>query len=177
MREGIMRYVLCAGLVAALVTGCQGPGYGVKDGGKDAGQKPDAAPAATSAEAPSAVPDRTPGFSIWSIFGGNKDFVRKRLDPGVGKSKTEQIAKFGQPVKCTPDPKGGEVCLWHDQGMAEGGTADPSMHQVYYSFDKGGVAQRWDYRGVYGKLSSRDAAPEADRKSTRLNSSHQLISY
>ena len=91
------------------------------------------------------------------MFGGNREFVRKRLDPGLGKPKAEQVAKFGQPVQCTQDPNGGEVCAWHDGGMAEGGTADPSMHQVYYSFDKSGVAREWDYRGVYGKLSSRDA--------------------
>jgi hypothetical protein len=156
MREGIMRHMLWAGVVAVLLAGCQGPGYGVKEGE----QKSAAAPAAASAEAPPGVPDRTPGFSIWSIFGGNKDFVRKRLDPGVGKLKADQVARLGQPVQCTLDPKGGELCLWHDQGMAEGGTADPSMHQVYYSFDKSGVARRWDYRGVYGKLSSADAVPE-----------------
>jgi hypothetical protein len=162
----MMRNMLWAGTVVLLLAACQGPGYGVKegprDGGKEGGQQAAAAPATASAEAPPAgVPDRTPGFSIWSIFGGNKDFVRKRLDPGVGKSKADQVARLGQPVQCTPDPKGGELCLWHDQGMAEGGTADPSMHQVYYSFDKGGVARRWDYRGVYGKLSSADAVPEA----------------
>jgi len=144
------------GLVAALLTGCQGPGYGVKE----TEQKPGVGQTASQPDAPSVVPDKTPGFSIWSMFGSNREFVRKRLDPGVGKLKTEQIAKLGQPVHCTPDPKGGEVCLWHDKGMAEGGTADPSMHQVYYSFDKAGVAREWDYRGVYGKLSSRDPASD-----------------
>jgi hypothetical protein len=95
------------------------------------------------------------------MFGSNKEFVRKRLDPGLGHSKQEQVAKLGNPVQCTPNPKGGEICLWHDKGMAEGGTSDPSMHQVYYAFDQGGVAQEWDYRGVYGKLSSRDALFES----------------
>lgn len=162
-----MRSMLWVGVMAVLLAGCQGPGYGAKEGGREggaeSGQAPAAAPAAS--DVPAGVPDRTPGFSIWSIFGGNKDFVRKRLDPGVGKLKADQIARLGQPVQCTPDPKGGELCVWHDKGMSEGGSADPSMHQVYYSFDKGGVARRWDYRGVYGKLSSTDTVPEAKTSS------------
>ena len=152
-----MRYVILMGLVVGMLAGCTGPGFGVKDAETKGGDGQAPAPAKQHL----LVPDKTPGFSIWSMFGGNREFVRKRLDPGLGKPKAEQIAKFGQPVQCTPDPKGGEVCAWHDAGMAEGGTADPSMHQVYYSFDKSGVAREWDYRGVYGKLSSRDAEPQA----------------
>jgi len=160
-----MRYAAYVAFAAIVFVGCQGPGYGVKEGEQktEAGQ-----PAGTSSTTPAAssdsppgVPDKTPGFSIWSLSGGNKEFVRKRLDPGIGKPKTEQVTKMGEPVQCTPNPKGGEVCLWHDKGMAEGGTSEASMHQVYYSFDKTGVAREWDYRGVYGKLSSRDLAPDA----------------
>lgn len=121
-----MRYPILMGLVVAMLAGCAGSGFGVKD---------------AESEQPSLVPDKAPGFSIWSVFGGNREFVRKRLDPGLGKPKAEEISKFGQPVQCTPNPKGGEVCAWHDGGMAEGGTADPSMHQVYYSFDESGVAR------------------------------------
>ena len=158
-----MRYALHIGFVMLLLVGCQGPGYGVKETDQKADQKTDTGSTASSpsTEAPAGVPDKTPGFSIWSMFGSNKEFVRKRLDPWLGKSKAELVAKLGDPVQCTPNPKGGVVCLWHDKGMAEGGTSDPSMHQVYYSLDAQGVAREWDYRGVYGKLSSRDAVPEA----------------
>jgi hypothetical protein len=154
-----MQTMVRIGIVTVFLTACQGPGYGVKEADHKAAtekttgtEQPSAQP-----ESPAGVPDKTPGFSIWSMFGGNKEFVRKRLEPGLGHTKKEQVAKLGTPVQCTPHPKGGEICLWHDKGMAEGGTSDPSMHQVYYSFDKDGMAQEWDYRGVYGKLSSRDA--------------------
>ena len=157
-----MRYAWHIGLVVVSLVACQGPGYGVKEADQKADQKTDTAPSSSaSSEAPAGVPDKTPGFSIWSVFSGNKEFVRKRLDPWLGKSKAELVAKLGDPVQCTPNPKGGTVCLWHDKGMAEGGTSEPSMHQVYYSLDDQGVAREWDYRGVYGKLSSRDALPEA----------------
>lgn len=166
-----MRYAMQIGLVAILVAACQGPGYGVKESdqtpGTGQGSGSGQPAAATASDAPPGVPDKTPGFSIWSMFGSNKDFVRKRLDPGIGKPKMEQVAKMGEPVQCTPNPKGGEVCLWHDKGMAEGGTSDPSMHQVYYSFDASGVAREWDYRGVYGKLSSRDPAPTSQPPATK----------
>lgn len=155
-----MRYVMYIGVLALLLSACRGPGYGVSDQKTEGGQTVSTPPS----DAPPGVPDKTPGFSIWSAFGGNKEFVRKRLDPGIGKPKTEQVARMGEPVQCIPNPKnGGEVCLWHDKAMAEGGTSDPSMHQVYYNFDKGGVAREWDYRGVYGKLSSRDPAPEPQK--------------
>lgn len=162
-----MRYGVYLGLAAIMIVACQGPGYGVKEGEQktEAGQP--AGTASATSDSPPGVPDKTPGFSIWSLSGGNKDFVRKRLDPGIGKPKSEQVAKMGEPVQCTPNPKGGEVCQWHDKGMAEGGTSEASMHQVYYSFDKGGVAREWDYRGVYGKLSSRDQPPETQPSATK----------
>ena len=151
-----MRYVMYVSVLVAALTACQGPGYGVTEQ-KTEGSQTGASP---QADVPPGVPDKAPGFSILSAFASSKEFVRKRLDPGIGKPKAEQVAKFGDPVTCTPNPKGGETCLWHDKGMTEGGTSDPSMHQVYYAFDTGGVAREWYYRGMYGKLSSRDPAPE-----------------
>ena len=154
-----MRHVMYIGVLVAALVACQGPGYGVSEQKSEGGQVVSAPPA----DLPPGVPDATPGFSILSAFASSKEFVRKRLDPEIGKPKSEQVAKFGDPVQCTPNPKnGGEVCLWHDKGMAEGGTSDPSMHQVYYNFDKGGVAREWYYRGMYGKLSSRDPVPTSE---------------
>lgn len=98
------------------------------------------------------------GFSIWSMSSGNEEAVRKRLDVGLGKSKTEEIVTFGQPFRCNLLPRGGEVCGWYDAGMSDGGTTDSNQHRVFYTFDQSGKANDWNYQGAYGKHSSRDAS-------------------
>ena len=104
-----------------------------------------------------AIEGTTPGFSIWSALGGNPEHVRQRLDPGLGKTKKEQIATFGQPFRCQDLRTGGEVCGWYDGGMSLGST-DPNQHLVYFTFAPTGQASEWDYQGAYGKFSSRDTS-------------------
>lgn len=103
-----------------------------------------------------AMEGRTPGSSLWSLFGGNVEHVRTRLDAALGKTKTEQTATFGQPFRCNPSP-GGEICGWYDGGMSLGST-DATQHVIYFTFDGTGKASAWDYQGAYGKHSSRDTS-------------------
>ena len=104
-----------------------------------------------------AMEGRTPGSSLWSLFGGNVEHVRSRLDAALGKTKTEQTATFGQPFRCKDLSTGGEVCGWYDEGMSLGST-DSTQHVVYFTFDATGKASAWDYQGAYGKHSSRDSS-------------------
>lgn len=101
---------------------------------------------------------RTPGLSIWSMFGGNIERVRKRLDAGLGKTKPEEAITFGEPFRCDALQTGEEVCGWFDAGMSDGGTTEASQHLVYFTFDPSKKASAWDYQGAYGKHSSRDAS-------------------
>jgi hypothetical protein len=104
-----------------------------------------------------AMEGQTPGVSIWSLFGGNIEHVRTRLDAGLGKTKKEEMGTFGQPFRCKDLPTGGEVCGWYDEGMSLGST-DSTQHVVYFTFDAMGKASAWDYQGAYGKHSSRDSS-------------------
>ena len=101
--------------------------------------------------------DTPVGFSVWSLFSGNEEIVHKRLDGGLGKTKAEESATFGEPFQCNKPPAGGEVCGWYDGGMSSGGITDSSQHRVFYTFDKNGKASEWSYQGLYGKHNSRDA--------------------
>lgn len=144
-----MRNVLTLGFVLLLgcsaVAGCSGAGM------QDAENQSRAAQV-------KAMEGRMPGLSIWSMFGGNVEGVRKRLDAGLGKTKSEETVTFGEPFKCGALQAGGEVCGWFDDGMSNGGTTEASQHVVYFTFDLNGKASAWDYQGAYGKHSSRDTS-------------------
>ena len=134
-------------LGCSAITGCVGGGAAL----------PDAEGKARAAQAKS-MEGRPPGSSIWALFGGNVEHVRKRLDAGLGKTKSEQSAVFGQPFRCNEVSTGGEICGWYDGGMSDGGNTDARQHLVYFTFDGNGKASAWDYQGAYGKHSSRDAS-------------------
>jgi hypothetical protein len=132
------------GLFAVTLTACAG--FGVQDAEKqsrDAHEKE--------------ISSGTVGFSIWSMFSSSREFVSKRLNPGLGKTKVEQIATLGQPFQCSADQVGGEICGWYDSGMSEGSITDANQHRVFYVYDQKGVARQWLYQGLYGKLSSQDS--------------------
>jgi hypothetical protein len=40
--------------------------------------------------------------------------------------------------------------------MSDGSATEASQHRVFYLYDSGGIAQEWNYQGLYGKLHSRD---------------------
>jgi hypothetical protein len=88
------------------------------------------------------------------MFGSSRQAVRKRLDPGLGKTKAEQMVTLGQPFQCKAVPAGGEICGWYDAGMSDGVPSDATKHRVFYTYDQSGIAQEWNYQGIYGKLSS-----------------------
>ena len=131
-------------IVVGLLAGCGG-GFGVQNAEQQAKE--------AHAKEP---PANRVGFSIWSMFGANRQFVRDRLGPGIGKPKSEQVARLGQPFECKPAAGGGEICGWYDPEMSDSGKDNPSAHQVFYTFDQKGVATAWQYQGIYGKLSSTD---------------------
>jgi hypothetical protein len=146
MKHGGVRRALAMMLSTALLTACQGGGFGVPDADTKAREtQQKAAPAAGT------------GFSVWSMFASSKEAVRKRLEPGLGKPKAELIKTFGEPFQCNQQTRGGETCGWYDGGLAEGGSSDARQHRVYYTFDQTGLAHDWDYDGIYGKLNSREA--------------------
>jgi hypothetical protein len=103
-----------------------------------------------------AAEQSTTGFSVWSMFGSSERAVRKRLDPGLGKTKSDLITSFGQPFQCNPAQPAGEICGWYDRRMSEGIATEASAHRVFYTFDSSGIARDWHYQGVYGKHSSSD---------------------
>lgn len=148
--------LLPAVILVPLLSGCGGAGV------KDAESQARAAQA-------NARGSTSTGFSILSLSKSNVEFVQKRLNGGLGKTKAEEIVTFGQPFQCNPSPAGGEICGWYDGGMSEGGISDATQHRVFYTFDQSGKATEWNYQGTYGKHSSRDALLPSPRSTSQDN--------
>lgn len=148
-----MNPVLLLGLFLLTIPGCTG--FGVQD----AEMRSRAAHADWDRVAP-------PSSSIWSMFGSSGESVRKRLDPGLGKAKTDQIAALGEPFGCAPVQTDEEICGWYDQGMSDSKTVEASRHQVFYLYNQRGIARQWLYRGLYGKYTSLDLALPAPSSAT-----------
>ena len=139
-----------------LLSGCGGAGV------KDAESQARAAQA-------SARDSTSTGFSILSLSKGNVEFVQKRLNGGLGKTKAEEIVTFGQPFQCHTIPAGGEMCGWYDSGMSEGGTSDATQHRVFYTFDHSGKATEWNHQGTYDKHTRREALLPSPSSSSQDN--------
>lgn len=138
-----MKAGIVPGFFAVALMACTG--FGVQDAEKQA------------RDAQKETSSGTVGFSIWSMFPSSREFVSKRLNTGLGKTKAEQVATLGEPFRCNADQAGGEICGWYDPGMSESGVTDASQHRVFYVYDQGGIARQWLYQGSYGKLNSHDA--------------------
>ncbi len=144
MEKGSVTRLLHAIMYGGLLVACTGSG--IQDAEKQAREGQ-----ATAAQG------RPAGSSIWSLFGSSGEAVRKRLDPGLGKAKAEQITVFGQPFGCNQLPTGGEICGWYDAEMSEGGLSEANQHRVFYTYNQSGIALEWTYQGMYGKYSSVEA--------------------